>query len=113
MERNSTQAMRAVADHAKAKGVQFCPGMPLIPSLKEVKESQSKRRGRAAAAQEQVTPHEGRSSPLDNGPPPPAAEMGEGTTLLGAATRVTPRIAECLQMHQTIGFFLFMRGDLL
>jgi len=102
--------MAVVAEHAKAKGVQFCQDMPLIPSLKEFKDSQLRRGRRPSAAQTAATdPDHDAALAADND--------GEGTTLLGRGTWVKPSCPEALEVHNAVGFFLFTacpanrRGD--
>lgn len=92
--------------HAQDKGVEFCPDLPLVPTLQEVKDLLS-REARAGGP--------GGAPAAGGGPRPRQQDLtdcpqaGERTFFLGKGKRLGVSTADGVAARNAIGFFLFTR----
>jgi hypothetical protein len=103
-DNHSAKAMEVVLCHARDKGVAFCPDLPLVPTLQEVKEymSRATRDGvHVPAAGGVAHPGRGRGKFTDS------PECGERTFFMGKGQALGVASHDGVAARNAVGFFMY------
>jgi hypothetical protein len=95
-DNHGAKAAEVLLSHARGQGVTFCAGIPLVPSLQDVKNMLS-RDTRAVAHGQPARRQQGLTD---------LPCKGESTFFLGKGRRVRPGSAEGATVFNALGFFM-------
>jgi hypothetical protein len=100
-DNHSGKAMEIVLRHAQQQGVAFCPQLPLLPTLQDIKGKLTREaRGEGGAAA--PGPPASRNATVTDEP-----QTGESTGFLGAGKALRNGTRTSLEVFNAVGFFMF------
>jgi hypothetical protein len=100
-DNHSVKATEVVLRQAQDNGVEFCPDLPLMPTLQDVKVYLSQEASRGAGDAVAPLPERGRGKITDS------PQHGEQTFFMGKGKRLGVATQDGVLVRNAIGFFLY------